>query len=98
METTIADTKEQIMTVARLTVQAHGYSGLSFRELAKEIGIKSASVHHHFPTKADLGAAVARRYWQDTAARLDAMLAKTPDPVRCLRHYPDVFRTALVND
>ena len=38
-----ADTKERIMEAARLTVQDLGYSGLSFRELAKDVGIKSAS-------------------------------------------------------
>jgi TetR/AcrR family transcriptional repressor of nem operon len=86
------------MDAARLTVQAHGYSGLSFRELAKEVGIKSASVHHHFPTKADLGAAVARRYWEVTAAALEAMLAETSDPVRCLHQYSDIFRKSLEND
>ncbi len=99
METaTLSETKQRIMDAARLTVQAHGYSGLSFRELAKEVGIKSASVHHHFPTKADLGAAVARRYWEVTAAGLEAMLAETSDPVRCLHQYPDIFRKSLEND
>ncbi|HJY50709.1 MAG TPA: TetR/AcrR family transcriptional regulator [Stellaceae bacterium] len=39
-----------------------GYGGFSFRDLAAEISIKSASVHHHFPTKATMTAAVARRY------------------------------------
>jgi TetR/AcrR family transcriptional repressor of nem operon len=92
------DTKQRIMDAARLTVQAHGYSGLSFRELAKEVGIKSASIHYYFPSKADLGAAVARRYWEDTAANLESMLADTPDPVRCLRQYPDVFRKSLESD
>ena len=99
METaTVSETKQRIMDAARLTVQAHGYSRLSFRELAKEVGIKSASVHHHFPTKADLGAAVARRYWEVTAAALEAMLAETSDPVRCLHQYPDIFRKSLEND
>jgi TetR/AcrR family transcriptional regulator, transcriptional repressor for nem operon len=94
----MSDTKERIMSAARRTVQAHGYSGLSFRELAKEIGIKSASIHHHFPTKGDLGAAVARRYWQDAAAGLEALLAESPDSARALRHYPSTFRKALEND
>ena len=99
METaTLSETKQRIMDAARLTVQAHGYSRLSFRELAKEVGIKSASVHYHFPTKADLGAAVARRYWEVTAAALEAMLAETSDPVRCLHQYPDIFRKSLEND
>ena len=31
------------------TAQAHGYSGLNFRDLADEVGIKAASIHHSFP-------------------------------------------------
>jgi TetR/AcrR family transcriptional regulator, transcriptional repressor for nem operon len=93
-----SSSKEAILAAARRTAQAHGYSGLNFRDLAEEVGIKAASIYHHFPSKADLGAAVARRYWEDTAAHLESMLAETPDPVRCLRRYPDVFRKALEND
>lgn len=89
--------REAIMAAARRTAQAHGYSGLNFRDLAAEVGIKAASIHYHFPGKADLGAAVARRYWEDTAATLDAMLAETPDPLRCLQRYPEIFRKALEN-
>ena len=92
------DTKQRIMDTARLTMQAHGYGGLSFRELAKDVGIKSASIHYYFPSKADLGAAVARRYWEDTAADLESMLDETSDPARCLRQYPDIFRKSLVRD
>ncbi|MCS3448844.1 TetR/AcrR family transcriptional repressor of nem operon [Bradyrhizobium elkanii] len=68
---------------------------MNFRDLADEVGIKAASIYHHFPSKADLGVAVARRYWEDTAVQLESMLAETADPVRCLRRYPDVFRKAL---
>ena len=89
--------REAILAAAKRTAQAHGYGGLNFRDLAAEVGIKAASIHYHFPSKADLGAAVARRYWEDTAAALGAMLAETPDPLRCLHRYPDVFRKALEN-
>lgn len=92
------DTRETIMAVARATVQAHGYNGLSFRELAKAVGIKSASIHYHFPTKGDLGAALARRYGEDAAAMLDRIRTETPDPVLSLRRYTDVFRLALENE
>ena len=90
--------KEAILAAARRTAQAHGYSGLNFRELADQVGIKAASIYHHFPSKADLGAAVARRYWEDTAAELDSMLAETSDPFRCLQQYPDIFRKSLESD
>jgi TetR/AcrR family transcriptional repressor of nem operon len=90
-----SSSKEAILAAARRTAQAHGYNGLNFRDLANEVGIKAASIYHHFPSKADLGAAVARRYWEDTAAHLKSMLAETSDPVSCLRQYPDVFRKSL---
>jgi TetR/AcrR family transcriptional repressor of nem operon len=93
-----ADTKERIMAAARLTVQDRGYSGLSFRELAKEVGIKSASIHHYFPTKGELGGALADRYTSDFAAYLDGLLADGLDPHTCLLRYTDVFRDTLRND
>ncbi|MBE9607704.1 TetR/AcrR family transcriptional regulator [Acetobacteraceae bacterium H6797] len=92
-----ANAKEAILAAARSMAQAHGYGGLNFRDLAASVGIKSASLYYHFPSKADLGAAVARRYWEDTAAQLDAMAAETPDPLACLRRYPEVFRKALAS-
>ncbi len=90
-----ASAKEAILAAARRTAQAHGYGGLNFRALAEEVGIKAASIHYHFPSKADLGAAVVRRYWEDTAASLEAMAAETADPLRCLGRYPELFRRSL---
>lgn len=92
------DTRGMIMTAARAVAQAHGYNGLSFRELAKEVGVKSASIHYHFPTKGDLGAALAQRYTEDAKALFDSFLADGADPRVCLRKYTDVFRIALNND
>ncbi len=92
------DTKERIMAAARLTVQDRGYSGLSFRELAKDVGVKSASIHYYFPTKGELGGALAKRYTSDFAAYLDGLLADGLDPQTCLARYADVFRDTLRND
>ncbi len=72
------DTKQKILNAARLTMQDRGYAGLSFRDLAKEVGIKSASIHHYFPTKGELGAAVLQRYISEHAEYLDGLLAKEP--------------------
>lgn len=93
-----SNSKEKILAAATSIAQAHGYSGLNFRDLAADVGIKAASIYHHFASKADLGAAVAKRYWEDAAAGLDAMLAESGDPAGCLRQYPATFRKALAND
>lgn len=87
--------REPILAAAKRMAQAHGYNGLNFRDLAAEVGIKAASIYYHFPSKADLGSAVARRYWEDTGSWLESILAETPNPIGCLRRYPEVFREAL---
>ena len=57
-----ANTKEKIVALAQEAIASRGYSAFSFRELAAELGIKSASIHYHFPTKTHLGVEVARTY------------------------------------
>lgn len=93
----MSDMRETILATARPAAQAHGYGGLSFRELAKQIGIKSASIHYHFPTKGDLAATLARRYTDDAARHLENIRARWPDPAASLRHYAGQFRLALEN-
>jgi TetR/AcrR family transcriptional repressor of nem operon len=56
------NTTERLMDVAETHIRDAGYRSLSFRNLATEVGISSAAVHHHFRTKAEMAAAVARRY------------------------------------
>ncbi|WP_345817461.1 TetR/AcrR family transcriptional regulator (plasmid) [Paraburkholderia sp. PREW-6R] len=93
-----SNSREHILAVATRVAGAHGYGGLNFRDIAAEVGIKAASVYHHFPSKAELGAEVAKRYWEQFSAMLAARLAASNDPLVCLREYPDTFRTALQND
>lgn len=97
MNITHESSREAILAAARKAAQTRGYNGLNFRELAKEVGIKPASIYYHFPSKADLGMAVARRYWEDTKANLESMQMETPNPLTCLRRYPEIFRRSLEN-
>jgi TetR/AcrR family transcriptional repressor of nem operon len=92
-----ANAKEAILAAGRQSAQAHGYGGLNMRELASEVGIKAASIYHHFPSKAELAAAIAERYWQDTMAWLDEVSSRHKDPKDSLREYPETFRMSLVN-
>jgi TetR/AcrR family transcriptional repressor of nem operon len=93
-----ASSREKIIVAATSIAQAHGYSGLNVRALAEEVGIKVASLYHHFPSKADLAAAVAKRYWQDAATALEAMAAESADPSAWLLKFPSTFRASLEND
>ena len=92
------NSREKILIAATKIAQAHGYNGLNFRDLAEDVGIKAASIYYYFPSKADLAAAVARRYWENAAAALETLLAESPDPASALRRYPETFRWALENE
>jgi len=94
----VANTRDRVLEAARLTVQDLGYSGLSFRELAKDVGIKSASIHYYFATKGDLGAALASRYTSYYKQYLDDLLESGLDPLTCLQHYTTMWADTLRND
>lgn len=66
---------------------ARGYGGINFRDLAATVGIKAASINYYFASKALLGEAVARRYWEDIARDIEAISTKTKSPAEALRQY-----------
>jgi len=78
----VSDVKAAIMDAAERRIQQGGFGGFSFREIAADVGIKSSSVHYHFPTKDDLAAAVIRRWAEYTSELIDKELEKDQDPVR----------------
>jgi TetR/AcrR family transcriptional repressor of nem operon len=92
------NSSDKILAAATRIAQAHGYGGLNIRNLAADVGIKAASIYHHFPSKADLAAAVAKRYWEDSAAVLEGLWTESSDPLHCLRQYPNTFRKSLESD
>ncbi|RUM24328.1 TetR/AcrR family transcriptional regulator [Rhizobium vallis] len=91
----MSDTANAILDAAEERIREAGYSGFSFREVAADIGVKSSSVHYHFPTKEKLAAAVARRYTDRFLEAVDNELAGGGDIVRAWR---EVFRKAFHRD
>ena len=95
---TTRSTSEEILRTAERMARARGYNGFSFRDIAGEIGIKSASVHYHFPTKADLSAALMAQYSDRFFGGLGDPEAPDDTPPAHLRGYLNAFRQYLVAD
>lgn len=64
------DRRTQILDLAQSMIQERGYNAFSFRDLAREVGIKTASVHYHFPSKGELGEQVMHRYLEGLESKL----------------------------
>ena len=56
------NTREQILDLAESLIQTRSYGGFSYQDISDALGIRKASIHYHFPSKADLGVAVVDRY------------------------------------
>ncbi len=86
------NTRDKILELAQEAIATRGYSSFSFRELAAELGIKSASIHYHFPTKTHLGVEVARNYRQRLEQTLDNIAAEAVDPKQALDALIAIYR------
>jgi TetR/AcrR family transcriptional repressor of nem operon len=85
-------TREQIVRVARNLIQSRSYLGFSFQDVANEVGIRKASLYHHFPTKEALGVEVLR---ESTQAFKNWSMAQTGSPQAALDAYFKMYRDAL---
>ena len=56
------NTKKEILDIAEQLILTKGYNNLSYKEISDKVGIKKASIHHHFPRKKDLGLAYIKNY------------------------------------
>lgn len=80
-------TSEQILASARGFIVSGGYNAFSYADIAAAIGIRKASIHHHFPSKVDLVRTVVRQYRDEAALGLTRMAANVADPEQRLQLY-----------
>jgi TetR/AcrR family transcriptional repressor of nem operon len=87
--------KDQILSSAQKLVQQRGFNGFSYADVANEVGIRKASLHHHFATKVDLGLALIRAYSAqlEEAQRVISSSALPADAK--LKAYIALFRASL---
>ena len=89
------DTKNALLDCAEEALRSRGYDGFSYADLAGEVGIRKASIHHHFPRKADLALALIDRYAANFFQALDDIVAKNKTGSERLRAYVALCRDAL---
>ena len=91
-------TRDRILDIAQRLIQSRGYNAFSFHDLAKELGIRTASIHYHFPTKADLGVALLRRYRQTFGEELAWIASNSENALSALARFAALFQRTLKID
>lgn len=80
-------TSEKILACARTLIIAGGYNGFSYADIAEVVGIRKASIHHHFPNKVDLVQALVVQHRQATEEGLGHLRQTVPEALEQLRAY-----------
>lgn len=66
-------TRLALLAAAVDLVSAHGSSALRLHDVAARAGVTKGALQHHFPSKADLAAAVTEQGWEVLTAALGAV-------------------------
>ncbi|MGK9050490.1 TetR/AcrR family transcriptional regulator [Neorhizobium petrolearium] len=90
-----ASTSEKILDIAQSLIVAGGYNGFSYADISAAIGIRKASIHHHFPTKAELVSVLVSRYRQQTEAGLKSLREQISSPAEQLQSYMNYWHSCI---
>jgi TetR/AcrR family transcriptional repressor of nem operon len=87
-----------ILDVAERLAQTRGYNGFSYADIAAKLGVTKASLHYHFPTKAELGRALIERYRTVFGAALEAIDQSDVTPREKLQQYVGLYDSVLSDE
>ena len=94
--TTSPPMRDRILIEAEKRVRAVGFNAVSFRDLANDVGVKSSSVHYHFPQKEDLGEQLVLHYTIRFQDHLDQIDVAKIGPIKALETFVSLYADALV--
>ncbi|TNV12503.1 TetR/AcrR family transcriptional regulator [Buttiauxella sp. B2] len=90
-------TRDKLLELANTLIQKNGYEGFSYADLARELGIRKASIHHHFPAKSDLGLAYCESK-REAFSVLEAQILALPAGPAQLQAYLEAFSGCARDD
>lgn len=91
----LATTAEEILRCARSLIIAGGYNGFSYADISEVVGIRKASIHHHFPSKVDLVRTLLQRYRAEAQAGIAELERHQPAPADQLRAYTGYWAACI---
>ncbi len=92
------NTAGQIVDTARQLIMARGYNGFSYADVAEAVGIRKASIHHHFAAKSDLAKAVVEQSRAIIHAQVAQLAEAEPDAATQLRAYAGYWERCILDN
>lgn len=93
----LTTTSDNILSCARSLIVAGGYNGFSYADIADVVGIRKASIHHHFPSKVDLVRTLVERYRKEAEAGIERIELQVSDPLEQLQSYVGYWEACIAD-
>lgn len=97
MKDALSPKAQEILAHARSLLEAGGYNGFSYADVSARVNISKASIHHHFPSKADLVRTVVVLYRAEAREGLALLDRQLDDPLKALNAYVDYWSTCIAD-
>lgn len=91
-------TADRVLDAAERLAQTRGFNGFSYADVSAKVGITTASLHYHFPGKAELGCALVERYAASFRAALGVIAAREAGAPGRLAGYAKLYGDVLASD
>lgn len=91
-------TPEKIVDEARRLIMTRGYNGFSYADIAATVGIRKASIHHHFAGKSDLAKAVVEQSRAVIHAQVERLADIEPEASEQLRAYATYWERCIADN
>lgn len=78
---------DDILQCARTLIIRGGYNSFSYADISHVVGIRNASIHHHFPSKSNLVQKLVAQYRLEAEAGIAELERNISDPLEQLRAY-----------
>lgn len=89
------NTAQHILDVAQSMVEKQGYSAFSYTDISKQIGIRKASIHYHFPSKDILVKELVKRYRKIMERKCFYIEQQKNTPLEQLQEFVNLYRDGL---
>jgi TetR/AcrR family transcriptional repressor of nem operon len=92
------ETADHILQTAHTLITDRGYSAFSYADISDAVHISKASIHHHFPTKANLVVSVLKAHRERFIQSAESLAQRIDDPLARLEAYVEHWEGCILDN
>jgi TetR/AcrR family transcriptional repressor of nem operon len=93
----LSDKAREIVACAKALLAVGGYHSFSYADISEVVHISKPSIHHHFPSKADLVKTLVAVYREEARTGIAKLEQYARGPLERLQGYTNFWATCLRN-